>query len=963
MKTPRGAKARSRALASALLALLVSLPGAAAAADFTVADLDHPVSLAGSWKRRHGDDPAWARPDLDDSGWEALRVPMGWGRREGGFEPFTWYRLTVQVGPRGLGPAPEERARLRLGVIFGKVDSAYEVFAGGVRLGGVGTLPPDPRMDYDRHAIYPIPEPLIGPDGRLVLALRVWKSPATTPHAGGPVDGPYGLGPVDEVVRNDMRSELPELILAALFALVGAYHLQLFWRRPALREYLWFGLVALGTAAYTVSRTQWKYATGLSFELMKQVEHALLYLCAAAFVQFLWPFLSRSIPRWLRVYQALMVAGAVAVLVTPGLTLDLRLLPWWEYAAIVMSAAFVWEVVRAARRGHPEARAVGIGILLLVGCYLNDIAVDRGWVVGPRLIAYGFAAFLFSMAVSLAGRFSRVYGELDRLRQDLERRVEERTSELQARSEELTHTNIQLRQRTRDLAEASRAKSQFLANMSHEIRTPMNGVIGMARLLQDTTLTVEQKDYVDTITSSGRSLLRIIDDILDFSKIEAGHLELELIDFDLRRLVGEVGRLFGPQAEGKGLRIATTIAEEVAPVMRGDPLRLRQALVNLVGNAIKFTEAGEVALTVSRDEERAGAQLLRFEVRDTGIGIAPDALPRLFQPFSQADDSTTRRFGGTGLGLVISRRLIELMDGQIGVSSQVGQGTVFWFTALLARGTASAAPEAPAGGDAESSAPAAGTARSRVLVAEDNTVEKLGYAVDVVANGDEAVAAIKKTEYAAVLMDGQMPVMDGYEATRAVRALEGGARHTAIIALTASALQGDRDRCLAAGMDDYVTKPVTPEALEAVLRKWTPGPELGVEPLSTRPSAGRPARAPSAVDWDVLADLLSVTRPEFMRELVSLFIREARTVLVDLQGARLHGDASAWRRISHKLRGSCATIGAHGMMQLTSQMETLDEVGLVSRGEMLLDDLEEEFARVEDTLRSEQRRAGAPFLL
>jgi signal transduction histidine kinase/HPt (histidine-containing phosphotransfer) domain-containing protein len=874
------------------------------------------------------------------------------------------------VGPRGLGPAPEERARLRLGVRLGNVDSAYELFAGGVRLGGVGALPPQPRMEYDRHAIYPIAEPLIGPDGRLVLALRVWKSPATTPHAGGPVEGPYLLGPIDELAKDELVSELPELVLAALFALVGAYHLHLFWRRPLLKEYLWFGIVALGTAVYTLNRTQWKYHSGLPFEVMKQAEHALLYLLTAAFVQFLWPFLSRPIPRVLRVYQWALVLGAASIVLTPGLAWDLRLLPWWEYAAILLGAAIVWEVGRAALRGNPEARTAGVGLLVLVVFYFNDIAVDRGWTIRPRLIPYGFAAFLFSMAVSLANRFSRVHGELDRLRQDLERRVDERTAQLQSRSEELSQTNTQLRQRTRELAEASRAKSQFLANMSHEIRTPMNGVIGMARLLEDTTLTAEQRDFLDTITSSGRSLLRIIDDILDFSKIESGHLELELVDFDLRRLVGEVGRLFVPQAEGKGLVITADISPDVAPALRGDPLRIRQALVNLVGNAIKFTEAGEVSLTVTRDEERDGAQLLRFEVRDTGVGIAADALPRLFRPFSQADESTTRRFGGTGLGLVISRRLVELMGGQIGVSSQLGQGTVFWFTALLARGSVDALPQPVVPGDAASRTTAPAAARSRILVAEDNSVnqrvaarmvEKLGYAVDVVSNGEEAVAAIKKVEYAAVLMDGQMPVMDGYEATRTVRALEGGARHTAIIALTASALQGDRERCLAAGMDDYVTKPVSPEQLEAVLRKWTPGPEAPVEPLAARPSAGRAPRAPSSLDWDVLADLLAVTRPEFIRDLVGLFVRETRTLLVDLQGARLHGDVTAWRRMSHKLRGSCATIGANGMMQLTAEMETLDETGLVSRGESLLEDLEEEFARVEETIRAEKRRAGAPF--
>jgi signal transduction histidine kinase/ActR/RegA family two-component response regulator len=950
--------------------------------DLAVTSLERPVSLAVAWRQRAGDDPRWAQGDYDDSSWTAAQVPMGWGRHGGTRVPYAWYRLTVQVGPQGLGPTPEERARLRLGLAIGKVDSAYEVFAGGERLGGVGAFPPAARIDYDRHAIYSVPTSAIEPSGRLVIALRAWKADATSPSAPAPVEGAFRLGPIEALTRDALLAEVPALVLALLFAAAGLYHLQLFRRQPELREYLWFGLVAIGAGLYTFLRSQWKYALSDDFARLKDVEHALLYVIAILFVQFLWPFLSRPISLPLRAYQALNAVGAAAVLISAGLGVNLRLLPWWEVGAMVVAAASLWEVGRAAWRGHPEARTIGVGLAVLTACYLNDIGQERGWLHSPRLIPLGFAVFLSSMAVSLANRFSRVHRELRHLRRDLEERVEKRTHELSGRSQELSTANEQLRQRTLELAEASRAKTQFVANMSHEIRTPMNGVIGMASLLQGTPLSPEQHEYVDAIASSGRALMRIIDDILDFSKIESGHLTLESLDLAPRELVAEVIRLFAPLAKAKGLDLAATVEDGVAHVLRGDPGRLRQALVNLVGNAVKFTDRGQVTARVRVDAEDAGAQLVRFAVRDTGIGIPPEALGRLFQPFAQADGSTTRRYGGTGLGLVISKRLVELMGGQLGVMSEPGEGSVFWFTARLERSPLTARPAEPAVLETvrDEATPAAawpGTAmpapvvatRGRVLVAEDNIVnqkvaarilERLGYDVDVASTGDEAVAAARRQAYAAILMDGQMPETDGFEATRMIRALD-GARHTPIIALTASAMRGDRERCLAAGMDDYVPKPVGPEQLEAVLRRWVPEPGAAV--LEPARPAGWVRRAGGPVDWDVLAELLAMTRPEFLQDLLGLFLRDSRRMVADIGEARRRDDIAAWRQVAHKLRGSCATVGARRMMELTADMEGLALEDLTVRGGALLRELEEEFAAVRAALVAEKRRAGAPFML
>ncbi|NNL54981.1 MAG: response regulator [Woeseia sp.] len=892
----------------ALLAFLVlgTVPVRAA---MPVDNLSEPVSIAGQWKFRTGDNEAWSDSVFDDSSWQETLVPGHAPQDYDGYSGLLWYRLTLQLDMSQ--PSVRDSAGA-LAVTIGSVMSAYEFYAGGIRLGSVGQLPPTPAARYDEQRTWFIPPAAVGDDGRLVLALRVWRSPAIgSQWETGPYFGEFLLGNLGDLRAKSMRDALfPNVVLAALYLILGLYHLLVARRNPVLKEFFWFGLFGIAVGIYTFETSQSKFFFDIPYLWHKKLEFLLLYASPVLFGKTLLSVTRTASNKLVDGLHAIFGLYFLFAVFASGAGLLLSLKSFQYLAAfwaLVMAGLMAWE----AYKGRRAARVIVVLLLILVAAVINDVILKTPLVASGNVLYLVFALMLFCVALMMAERYTEILKQLE--------------SRVAARTAELVDAN-------RELAAAVETKGNFLANMSHEMRTPMNAILGLTRLGMKTELTEQQRDYFGKVEQSAEGLQDIIDSILDFSKLADGELECVSQSFEPTAVAEGLRRVWEDAAREAELELNVAVDSNIPQVLLGDAKRLKQVLSIFVSNALKFTENGKVGVELTLLPSAGHAARVRFAVSDTGAGIHEDQRKHLFEAFSQADNSMTRKHGGTGLGLSIAERLVELMGGQIEVESTVGAGSTFSFELELPVPKPSVEEE-DVGLDLT---PIRG---ARVLLVDDSELnlqvagELLRQAklrVDTALNGRQAVEKATSQPYDCILMDVQMPVMDGYTATEQIRA-KSHLDQLPILAMTANAMQQDRERGTAAGMNDYIPKPIDPDELHRALLRWIePGErDFDEQQLAAAHTAEAVTDAlpDSLPGVNISAGLKRVANNaqlylSLLNDLCNDYADAPERLQIMLDG----GDTDGARQFAHKLRGIANNLGADetGTAAETIELEIKD---------------------------------------
>ena len=859
-----------------------------------VTDLAQPLSIAGQWQFHIGDDPAWASPGLDDSDWQTTAVPAYAPTGHRDYSGMFWYRHTLQLDLS----QPSVQATLgALAIAIGNVTSAYELYAGGVKIGAVGRLPPEPVSVYDRKQVFAIPASAINADGELVIAMRIWRNPDIGKGETGLNAGAILLGNVGELRAQWMKQAiLPNAVLAAIYLLVGLYHLLIARRNPVLKEFFWFGLFSIGLAVYTFETSQAKFFLDIPYWLHKRVEYLALYLSPLLFGQTLLAVTRTTSNVTIRLFNLIFGVFALIILLIPGEGVMRGTLIPFQYLGAVWALSMASIMAWRAYRGSRSARAIVAMLLLLVAAVFNDVILATPLIGGGNILYIVFGLLLFFMALMMAERYTEILKNLE--------------SSVAKRTAQLTEAN-------RELKAAVETKGNFLANMSHEMRTPMNAILGLTHLGLKTELTDQQRDYFSKVEQSAEGLQGIIDSILDFSKLQDGQLECVREPFSVSAALASVEHIWRDSVEQAGLGFVLSIDPQIPETLEGDGQRLKQVLGNFISNAVKFTEQGEVRLGAELLNSAGSAATVRFSVADTGPGIAQEQRERLFEAFSQADNSMTREHGGTGLGLSIAQRLVELMGGQISVDSTPGAGSTFSFELTLPVLDAVATAEAET---AEIDlTPIRG---ARVLLVDDSELnlqvagELLRQArlyVETAMDGKEAVEKVNAASYDCVLMDVQMPVMNGYTATEQIRA-KPHFKDLPILAMTANAMPQDRARGAEAGMNAYIPKPIDPDDLYRTLLQWiTPGDrDYDEDSFSAPVAAGdESAELPESLPGINIREGLTrvggnaALYLELLRDLCKDYADAGDRIEAMLAGE----DAESARQLAHKLRGIANNLG------------------------------------------------------